>query len=115
MECSNLSEQGFHPIFLIFQFSSLLTREDDARIYTQGEVTIFAPSDDAMGRYEGSKDARFVMNHMGEIEKLNSCTYGCIGRVGKHYYGSYLLSKQTMGIAAPKNASTNLPLFSDGS
>ena len=34
--------------------------------HMDGELTIFAPSNDAMKRYKGEPDEQFVLNHMGK-------------------------------------------------
>ena len=36
-----------------------------AKEYLQKEVTIFAPSDAYMEKYNGPKDEQFILNHIG--------------------------------------------------
>ena len=36
-----------------------------AKEYLQKEVTIFAPSNAYMEKYEGPKDEQFILNHIG--------------------------------------------------
>ena len=38
-----------------------------AKEYLQKEVTIFAPSDAFMEKYDGPKDEQFILNHIGTL------------------------------------------------
>ena len=35
--------------------------------YLENYVTVFAPSNDAMNKYKGSKDENFILHHMGKF------------------------------------------------
>ena len=52
-------------IELKFQFKQLLVNSPIAKEYLQKEVTIFAPSDAYMEKYDGPKDEQFILNHIG--------------------------------------------------
>ena len=47
------------------QFKQLLVNSPTAKEYLQKEVTIFAPSDAYMEKYNGPKDEQFILNHIG--------------------------------------------------
>ena len=50
-----------------FQFKQLLVNSPMAKEYLQKEVTIFAPSDAYMEKYDGPKDEQFILNHIGTL------------------------------------------------
>ena len=53
--------------FGFLQFKNLLTQNPLASQYLMNELTIFAPSDNAMNKYQGPKDDQFILNHMGKL------------------------------------------------
>ena len=54
----------------LFQFKNLLSQSNLAKQYLSNELTIFAPSDNAMNKYNGLKDDQFILNHMGKLAIL---------------------------------------------
>ena len=70
----------------LFQFKNLLSQSNLAKQYLSNELTIFAPSDNAMNKYNGLKDDQFILNHMGKLtnslemapkkcQKLRKCVF----------------------------------------
>ncbi len=50
----------------LLQFGNLLKVNSELRSFADGELTLFAPLDDAMEEFRGRKGARFIANHMGK-------------------------------------------------
>lgn len=55
----------FMLCLLLFQFKKLLMESSLASQFLNNELTVFAPSDAAMAKYNGLKDDQFILNHMG--------------------------------------------------
>ncbi|TRY68541.1 hypothetical protein TCAL_07251 [Tigriopus californicus] len=49
------------------QFIQQITNTPTATQFIQNEITVFAPSNDAMNKFDGPKDENFVRNHMVNI------------------------------------------------
>merc|ERR1711936_282629 len=74
------------------QFKNLLSQSNLAKQYLSNELTIFAPSDNAMNKYNGLKDDQFILNHMVNVvvqmQERASSYYSDVTRVSSLLPGS---------------------------
>ena len=67
-----------------------MKRNPDAVRFADGEVTIFAPTDEAMSKYRGPRGTQFILNHMVNVNvrMSDSTTYSQMTRLSSLAPGS---------------------------